>query len=101
MKITDSAYDMIQQQGLDQDEIVGTGRGGCILKSDVVLYLKQLKTRQVVNLGDQVKFRFAGSIRVGTVVEQGENGFVVKHAGVFYPCLTLERNKLNYIYYTV
>ena len=101
MKFTDSAFTLIEQHNLDREEIVGTGRGGCVLKSDVVAYMKELKERQVVNVGDHVKFRFAGSIRIGEVIGIEETGFVVRHGTIEYPCLTLDRNKLNYIYHTV
>ena len=57
------------------------------------------KTHPVV--GDIACIRFAGSIRTGVVTEVEGIGkdkrWVVESNGRFYPCLTLDKTKLNHI----
>lgn len=53
------------------------------------------------NVGDVATIRFAGMTKTGVVVEVNGTGkdkrWVVKSGGIFYPCLTLDSSKLNYI----
>lgn len=52
-------------------------------------------------VGDVVTIRFAGSNRVGAVVEVTGSGkdkrWVVLSAGKYYPALTLDKKKMNHI----
>lgn len=63
--------------------------------------MRSIKTGKQPVLGDSVEFKFAGKVRVGTVQEivktQTGKQWVVICKNIVYPCLTLDKSKLNYI----
>jgi hypothetical protein len=52
-------------------------------------------------IGDDAMIRFAGSQRTGKIVEIKGTGkdkrWTVRSKGVYYPCLTLDKTKMNHI----
>ena len=58
-------------------------------------------SKKLPKLKDKVTIHFAGTDRVGVICEitenAGEKQYVVLCKGIFYPCLTLDTSKFNYI----
>jgi hypothetical protein len=59
---------------------------------------KYIPKRHRFDVGDSVKFHFAGSYRTGIVVEltkeeSGHATYTVKALGIIYPCLGFDTSK--------
>ncbi len=59
---------------------------------------KYIPKRHRFDIGDRVKFHFAGAYKTGTIIEltKEDNGhatYTVKAQGVIYPCLGFEKSK--------
>ena len=57
--------------------------------------------KKLPKIGDNVVIHFAGTDRIGVICEIVDScdnrQYVVLSKGIYYPCLTLDTSKFNYI----